>query len=176
MVLSLRAELQKAQDEAQVAKEAAKAVEIAAYEREVLKTESRLAEEIAKVCRDYWTVTWTEAFNSTGVPANFELRRAENVFFPKHIREVPADPPSTALLLPPPEQASSVPNPILNAKALLGAGKGKEDLPPASDAQFEDILTLKEVVSQAKVAKKLEIRGAKSKAADTKDDPQLIKK
>ena len=53
MVLSLRAELQKAQDEAQVAKEAAKAVEIAAYEREVLKTESRLAEEIAKVCRDY---------------------------------------------------------------------------------------------------------------------------
>ena len=90
-------------------------------------------------------MTWTEAFNSTGVPANSELRRAKNVFFPKHIREVPTDPPSTALLLPPPEQASSVPNPILNAKALLGAGKGKEDLPTASDAQFEDTLTLKDL-------------------------------
>ena len=57
MVLSLKAELQKAKDETQTAKEAVKAVEVATYERGVLETEQRLAEEVAEVCKDYYTIT-----------------------------------------------------------------------------------------------------------------------
>ena len=101
MVLSLKAELQKAKVEAQTVREAAKAAEEAAYEQGVLETEQRLAEEVVEVCRDYCTMTWIEALNSAGVFADSELRRVESVFFPKHIREVPADLPSTALPLPP---------------------------------------------------------------------------
>ena len=82
-------------------REATKATEEAAYKRGVLEMEQRLAEEVAEVCKDYYTVTWMEALNSAGVSADSELRKVENVYFPKHIREVPADPSSTALPLPP---------------------------------------------------------------------------
>ena len=73
----------------------------------MLKTEQRLVEEVAEVCRDYCTVTWNEAFNSVGVPADFELRRAEKVYFPEHIREIPTDPSSATLPLPSLEQVPS---------------------------------------------------------------------
>ena len=56
-VLDLKAELQKAQEALKVAKEAAKAVEAAAYERGVLETEARLTVEVTVVCRDYCTET-----------------------------------------------------------------------------------------------------------------------
>ena len=103
MVLSLKAELQKAKDKAQAIREVVEATEMAAYERGVVETEQRLAEEVAEVCKDYYTITWNEALNSAGVPANFKLRKVENMFYPKHIREVPANLPSTAPPLPPPE-------------------------------------------------------------------------
>lgn len=57
IVLSLKAELHKAKDEAQTAREVAKAAEEVAYERGVLETEERLAEEVVEVCRDYCTIT-----------------------------------------------------------------------------------------------------------------------
>ena len=53
---------------------------------------------------------------------------------------------------------------------------GKEGLPPASDAQSEDTLTIRDVVSQAKVVKKPKDRDARSKIATTKEDPQPKKK
>jgi len=176
MVLSLKAELQKAKVEAQAIREAAKAAEEAAYEQGVLETKQRLAEEVAEVCRDYCTVTWMEALNSAGVSANSELRKAENVYFPEHIREVPTDPSSTALPLPPPKQVSSIQDLTLDAKASTGVGRGKEGLPPTNDAQFEDTLTIRDVVSQAKVAEKPKAGDAKSKTTDTKEDPQPTKK
>ena len=52
LVLELKAKLQKAEDAAQAAKVAAEAVEKAAYGRGVVETEERLAEQVAKVCRD----------------------------------------------------------------------------------------------------------------------------
>ena len=55
------------------------------------------------MCRDYCTVTWNAAVNSAGVSADSELRKAENVYFPEHIREIPTDPSSAALPLPPPK-------------------------------------------------------------------------
>ena len=68
-----------------MAREAAKATKVAAYERGVEETEIRLAEEVARVCRDYCIETWTEELNNAGVPVDFELRKAGSIFFPKHI-------------------------------------------------------------------------------------------
>ena len=80
--MDLKAELEKAKDAARVAREVSEAVETASYERGVLETEIRLAKEVAGMCRDYCTGTWVEALNWAGVPTDFELRRAENIFFP----------------------------------------------------------------------------------------------
>jgi len=160
-----------------VAKETTEAVERASYERGVEDTEIRLAEEVARVCRDYCIDTWIEALNSAGVPANSELRKAESIIFPKHIREVPANLFSTALPLPSPEQVSSIQDPTLGAEASTGAGKGKEVLPSAKDTQSEDALTIKDVVSQAKATKsKSEVEDAKLKAADSKEGPRPTEK
>ena len=54
-VLNLKAKLQKTKDATLVAREAAEAAVNASYERGVLDTETRLAEEVAIVCRDYVT-------------------------------------------------------------------------------------------------------------------------
>ena len=97
-VLSLKAELQKAKKAAKVAREAAKAAKEAAYEHGVEETKTRLTEEVTVVCRDYCTETYSEVLNRAGVPTNFELRKAENVYFSEDIREDPtAPPPPTAL-------------------------------------------------------------------------------
>ena len=181
LVMDLKAELQKVKDAAkeaaQVAKKATKAAKRAFYEHRVEDTENKLAEEVAGVCRDYYTETWIEALNSAGVPADSELRKAESIIFPKHIREVPADLPSTALPLPPPEQVSSIQDPTLGAEASTGAGKGKEVLPSTKDTQFEDALTINDVVSQAKAAEsKSKVEDAKLKAADSKEGPQPTEK
>ena len=55
VVLDLKAKLQKAKDIAQVAREAAEAAVRASYERRVHDTEARLVEEVAIVCKDYYT-------------------------------------------------------------------------------------------------------------------------
>ncbi|XP_050290037.1 uncharacterized protein LOC126728216 [Quercus robur] len=67
--------------------------------------------------RDYCAETLVEALNQAGAPADSELRKAENVFIPEDIREVPA-------MLPPPEQLSTVQVPPSDAdKDPVGAGK-----------------------------------------------------
>ena len=85
------------------------------------------------MCRDYYIETWMEALNNVGVPADFELRKAESIFFLEHIREAPADLPSTALSLPPPEQVSSIQDPTLDAESSTRPSKGKEALPLAKN-------------------------------------------
>ena len=68
-----------------MARKAFEAIETTSYKRGVLEMEIRLAEEVAGVCRDYCTETWAEALNRAGVPADSELRRTKNVFFPEDI-------------------------------------------------------------------------------------------
>ena len=85
LVLDLKAELQKVKDAAQVAREAIEAAETASYERGVLDTETRLAKELARVCRDYCAEVWAEALNRAGVPATSKLRSVENIFFLENI-------------------------------------------------------------------------------------------
>ena len=59
----------------------------ASYDRGVADMETRLAEEEAVVCRDYISESWGVAMDRVGVPADSELRRLENIFFPEDIRE-----------------------------------------------------------------------------------------
>jgi len=55
--------------------------------------EAWLSEEVAVVCRDYCTESWGVAMDWAGVPADFELRRDENIFFLEDIREIPKSEP-----------------------------------------------------------------------------------
>ena len=56
-ILDLKAVLQKAKEEAQLAKEAVEAEKRAAYQLGVKETEVRLAEELSELCRDYCSIT-----------------------------------------------------------------------------------------------------------------------
>ena len=51
--LDLKAALQKAKDEVQLAKEAAEVEKRATYQLEAKETEVRLTEELPEVCKDY---------------------------------------------------------------------------------------------------------------------------
>ena len=88
-VLDLKAELQKTKDVARVAREVTEVVVKASYEHRVQDTKTRLAKEVAVVCRDYCTESWGVAMDRSRVPADSEMRRVENIFFPKDIREIP---------------------------------------------------------------------------------------
>ena len=63
VVSDLKAELQKAKDIARVAREAVEAAVRASYEHGVHNTETRLAEEVAIVCKDYYTKSWVVALD-----------------------------------------------------------------------------------------------------------------
>ena len=85
LVLDLKAELEEAKDATWVASKASEVTETASNQRVVLETETRLAEEVAEVCRNYCIETWVEVLNRAGIPTDSKLRRAENVFFPEDI-------------------------------------------------------------------------------------------
>ena len=89
-----------------MAKEAAKAVKVAAYERGVVEIEARLIVEVTVVCRDYCAETYHKALDQAGVPTDSDLRKADKVYYPEDIREDPtALPPPAALPFLPPEQS-----------------------------------------------------------------------
>ena len=145
-----------------MANEASGAAEEAAYECGVLEIETRLAEEVAGVCRDYCTEVWAEALNRARVPTDSELRRTKNTYFLEDIREVPAMlPPSVVDPFPHPKQLSTIQAPSLDAKVSIGAGKGKEVQPSTKFTYFEDALTIRDMVTKAKDEE------TKSKAGDT---------
>ena len=53
---------------------------------------------------------------------------------------------------------------------------GKKGLLPASDTPSKDVLTIRDVISQAKVVEKPKDGDARSKTATTKEDPHPKKK
>ena len=63
------------------------------YDLSIAETEETLRAEVPVVCLIYCAQTWDKALNRAGVEASFELRKAENVFYPPAIRIL--DPPST---------------------------------------------------------------------------------
>ena len=107
--MDFKAKLQKAKDATRVAREVSEVAEATSYERGVQKTEIRLMDEVAEVCRDYCKEVWAEALNWVGVSATSEWRSAENIFYPKDIQEVPTMISSPAALpFPPPEKLSII--------------------------------------------------------------------
>ena len=129
----LKAELARTKEEARLAREAAEKAVAALYDRGVHDTEVRLAEEVATVCREYITTSWGVALDRTAVPADSDLKKAENIFFSEDVREIP-DEVASAKPLP---TDSSLPEAGDNEQAAQGK------LP-------EDSLSINEIVAQAK--------------------------
>ena len=103
-VLDLKAKLQKAEKALKVAQEAAKAAETLVYERGVLETKARLTAEVIVVCREYCAETYNQALDRAGIPADSDLRRVDQVYYPEDLREnTTAPPPPAVLPIPPPE-------------------------------------------------------------------------
>ena len=126
-----------------MAREAAEAAVSASYDCEVADTKTRLVEDVAVVCRDYVSESWGVAMDGTNVPADSELRRLENIFFPEDIRETtntvsPVREPLTIQALPPNSEVSKRP------------GVDKEVQPLAKASLSKDALTIRDVVSKAK--------------------------
>ena len=140
MVLDFKAELSKTKEVARLAREAVEAAVAASYERGVADTEARLTEEVATVCRDYITMSWGVALDRAAVPADSDLRKIENIFFPEDICEI--------LGSIPPEKP-------LSAKVTIPDSlipEAEEVQPLAKDKLPEDALTIRNVVAQAKEA------------------------
>ena len=165
-VLDQKTELQKAQEALKVAKEAAKVAEAAAYKRGVVETEARLTAEVTVVYRDYCAKTYYKTHDRGGDLTDFDLRRADKVYYPEDIRQDPtALPPPAALPLPPPEQPFITQDPSQGIEIPVGVQiekmgdvgvsrpnkKAKEEAKGKVDANpFEDILTIEDMVSKAK--------------------------
>ena len=154
-VLDLKAALQKAKEETQLAKEAIEAKKRAAYQLGVEETQVRLAGELSEVCRDYCSVTWDKALNVAGVPADSAWRLPENVFYLPEIWKVPADAPEASeqpVAIPdaiPITEATEGPSQVTDqgeeAKGEKGRGKGKGKKP-----SFKSKDPSKEKVAEAK--------------------------
>ena len=123
-----------------MAREAAEKAVASSYDRRVRDTEVRLTKEVATVCRDYITMSWGVALDRAAVPADSDLRKVENIFFPEDIREIldavtPEEPLSTKAL------ASDSPMP-----------EAEDAQQAAKDKSPEDSLSIRDVVAQAKEA------------------------
>ena len=167
-----------------MAKEAAKAAEAAAYEREVVKTEARLTVEVTVVCRDYCAKTYYQALDRAEVHADSDLRRADKVYYLEDIRKDPtAFPPPAALPLPPPEQPLTTQDPSQGIEIPTRVqkekrgdvgisrpdekAKGKRVQPPIDANPSDDALTIEDMMSKAEASK------SKSKIDSKKDSYQL---
>ena len=93
---------------------------------------------MAPECREYITLSWGVALDRAAVPADSDLRKTENIFFPEDVREIP-DEVATEEPLPTKALASDSATP--EAEGAQPAGK---------DQLSEDSLSIREVVAQAK--------------------------
>ena len=98
MVVDLQAELQKAKEEVQLAKDAVKVEKKSSYQLDVEETEIRLAEELSEVCRDYCDVTWDKALTASRVPFDSVLRLPGSIYYHPQIHEISSasSPPTLA--------------------------------------------------------------------------------
>ena len=98
LVIDLKVELQKAKEEAQLAREAAEAEKKASYQLGVEETQVRLAKELSEVCKNYCDMTWDKAMTVVEVLADSVLRLPEKVYYHPEIRKVPtaSSPPAPA--------------------------------------------------------------------------------
>ena len=151
MVASLRDELRKAKEAAQLQKEAAEAEKQASFALGVEETQSRLTEEFASVARDYCDITWGKALDAARVPADSSLRRPESVYYDPDIQPLSGSDP------PPPEQPAPVSEAPVEAliAPLKDAGQGESaeapqgKAPDAAPSQSEQVADQQEPKSKA---------------------------
>ena len=171
-----------------MAQEAATTAKTSAYVRGVLETEARLTAKVTAVCREYCAETYNQTLDRAGIPADSDLRRVDQVYYPEDLRENTIAPPSppAALPLPPPKQSLPAQKSSQDTKVPVGVEKekngavvvsrteekakekekekGKEKGKNKVDANpSEDALTIGDMVSKAKVAE------SKSKIDSKKD-------
>ena len=83
-----------------------------------------MAEELVEVYRDYCQEVWAKALNLAGVPTASEWRKAENIYYPVDIREVPSTLPFLAALAPTSSEQPSITQAFLPpAEVFKGLGK-----------------------------------------------------
>ena len=127
MVLDLQAKLKKAEEALKVAQEAATTAETLAYEWGVLETETRLTAEVNAVCREYYVETYSQALNRAGIPADSDMRRTDQVYYPEDLRENPTPPPPPATIpLPPPNEPLPAQKTSQDSELPIGVEKEKE--------------------------------------------------
>ena len=126
MVLDLQSKLQKPEEALKSAQEVAAVAETSAYERGVLETETRLTAEVTAVCREYCAETYNQALDQAGIPADSNLRRVDQVYYPEDLREnITAPPPPAILPLPPLEQSLTTQEPSKGVEVPVGVEKEK---------------------------------------------------
>ena len=117
--------MQKANEVAQLVKEAAEAEKQASYLLGVEETQIRLAEELLGVCKDYCNVTWDRALSIVGVPADSVWRHPRSVYYHPNICEVLGAISSPLALAP---KTSKQPPAIQDALPLPEASKGSSQV------------------------------------------------
>lgn len=137
-ISDLKSELAKVKGEARLAREAAEKAVAASYDRGVKDTEAKLAEEVATVCREYITLSWGVALDRAAVPADSDLRKTENIFFPEDVHEIPD------------EVATEEPLPTKSLASDSAMPEAEDAQPVVKDRLPEDSLSIREVVAQAK--------------------------
>ena len=193
LMLELRADLQKAKEATQLAKEAVEVEKQVSYTLGVEETQARLTEELAEVCRDYYNVIQAEAFNLARVPADLEWRQLGKVYYHPKICEISVAFPSPSTTAPksseqpltiqvalPLPEASKGPSQVSDqgqgADGAKDKGKGKET---KSSSEAKDAAKVKAKETEAKTketnpqAKDVAKAKAKEIEAKTKEiDPQ----
>ena len=118
--------------------------------------QARLTKELAEAYRDYCNITWDEALNIVGIPADSALRQPGSIHYHPDIREVPGA--QTALVPEASEQSLVAQTTIPPPKTLKGSSetgdqgqkakdKGKGTKPPL---EAKDAAKAKEVRAKAK--------------------------
>ena len=122
--MELKAELQRAKEAAQMAKEAVEALEQASYVRGVQETEIWLADELAEVCRDYCKEVWAKVLNRARVHAPPSGRALRTSSTPRTSTKFQLCSLLPLLLPYPPLSSLPPPNPFfLLLKSLKGLAK-----------------------------------------------------
>ena len=104
-----------------MAQEAVITIETSAYKRGVLETEATLTAEVTAICRKYCAETYNQALDRAGIPADYDLRRTDQVYYLEDLREnTIAPPPSTALPLPPPDESLPAQKPSQDTGVPVG--------------------------------------------------------
>ena len=148
------------------------------------ETETRLTAEVTAVCREYCAKTYSQALDRAGIPANSNLRKTDQVYYPEDLRENPTPPPPPATIpLPPPNEPLPVQKSSQDSELPIRVEKEKEQEKEKEKAKekekekkkeqnkadvnpSEDALTIGDMVSKVKVAR------SKSKIDSKKDSQQ----